>query len=540
MSKEIYYDVDARKKLKSGVNKLANAVKVTIGAKGRNVIIQGQYAAPHVTKDGVTVARSISLPDAIENMGAEMVKEVAAKVVDIAGDGTTTATILAQSIINEGIKVLDEQRVPWWKFWKSQDRDINPMDLKRGIDKGVETVVEFLGHLADKVSHDSERIKQIATISANNDEEIGNIIATAMAKVSNDGSISVEEAKGNDTYVDVVEGLEFVNGLLSPYFITNPEKATAEFVNPLILLYGERIPNTKTIVPAIEQGLQSGRPLLIIGNDFEGEVVATLVQNRIQKGFQIAAVKSPSFGENRKNSLEDIALVTGGTVITEEKGISMEDFTFDMFGEAGKVVISKERTTIIDGAGDKEAIKVRIEQLKKQIEESKQEFDDNVLRKRIAKLVGGVAVIYVGGNTEVEVKEKRDRIDDSLAATRAAVEEGIVAGGGTALLECLGALRNTRVTNEDQRKGLEILFKAIQEPARQIAENSGLDGDEVVKNIIHEGYPIGYNSKGDRYEDMIKAGIIDPKKVTRVALESAASIASLLLTTEATISDIKK
>jgi chaperonin GroEL len=540
MSKEIYYDVDARRKLKNGVDKLGNAVKVTLGAKGRNVIIQGDYSAPHVTKDGVTVARSISLPDAVENMGAEMVKEVAAKVVDLAGDGTTTATILAQAIISEGVEVIDSHRTPWWMFWNKKNRAVNPMDLKRGIDKGVEVVTRFLDAMSEKVSHDSERIKQIATISANNDESIGEIIAEAMAKVSNEGSISVEEAKGNETYVEVVEGLEFVSGLLSPYFVTNPEKATAEFDNPLIFLYGGKIPNTKMILPVIELGLQSGRPLLIIADDFEGEVIATLAKNRVQKGFQIAAVKSPSFGENRKNTMEDIALVTGGTVLNEEKGIEIKDFTKEMFGESEKTVITRENTTIIGGYGDKEEIQNRIKQLKAQIEESKQEFDDEILKKRIAKLVGGVAVIYVGGNTEVEVKERRDRIDDSLSATRAAVEEGIVAGGGIALLACLGALLNTKVDNEDQLKGVDILFKAIQEPARQIAQNSGLNGMEVVKECLELEYPMGYNSKEDRYENMINAGIIDPKKVTRVALESAASIASLLLTTEATISNIKQ
>ena len=534
MSRQIKFGSDARGKLQKGINELANAVKVTLGAKGRNVIIQGEYAAPHVTKDGVTVARNISLPDPIENMGAEMIKEVAAKAVEETGDGTTTATVLAQSIVNEGVKVLSKKR-----FGFLSPDYINTMDVKRGIDKGVEHVVDYLKILSEKVAHDNERIGQIATISANGDSEIGEIIAKAMAKVSNDGVISVEEAKGTETYVDVVEGVQFVNGLLSPFFITNQEKLTAEFENPLIFLYSKKVANTKEILPVIEAGLKTGRPLVLIADDFEGEVIATLAQNRIQKGFQIAAVKSPSYGEKRKNLMEDLALITGGTV-SEEKGLNPKEFAPSMFGEAAKVSISKERTTIVDGAGNKEDIQDRIKQLKENIENSTQEFDDEMTKERISKLVGGVAVIYVGANTEVEMKEKRDRIDDALAATKAAVEEGIVAGGGIALFSFLKTENRSRRLPKDQRLGYDILMKAIQEPLKQIAENSGLVGNKVLKHLSKTEYPIGYNSKEDRYEDLLKAGIIDPVKVTRVALESAASIASLILTTEATISNLNK
>lgn len=536
MSREIKYGSDAREGLRAGVNKLADAVKVTLGAKGRNVVIQNAYAIPQVTKDGVTVARSISLPDPIENMGAEMVKEVAAKAVEITGDGTTTSVVLAQAIVNEGLDTLKKKR-----FSILKASYINTMDIKRGIDKAVENVVEYLNSIAEDVSKDNKRIRQIATISANNDEEIGSLIAEAMAKVSNDGVITIEESKGTDTYVDTVEGVQFVNGLLSPYFVTNQEKVTAEFDNPLILLYGKKIAHTKEILPMIELGLSSGRPLLIIADDFEGEVIATLVQNRVTKGFQIAAVKSPSFGEKRKNLMEDLALITGGVVIAEEKGIKASDFTVEMFGQSKKVSISREKTTIVDGAGSKEDIQERIAQLKEQIENSTQEFDDIATKDRIAKLSGGVAVIYVGANTSVEVSEKKDRIEDALAATKAAVEEGVVAGGGVAILSfieesfvCRNALHG------DQRIGFDILMRALRAPLFQIATNAGLKGNDVVDNVISMGYPYGYNAKTDDYEDMIEAGIIDPVKVTRVALESAASIAALILTTEATISNITK
>lgn len=537
MSKQIKFKDDARTKLKSGVDQIANAVNVTLGAKGRNVIIAREYGAPHVTKDGVTVAKEVELPDPVENMGAEMIKEAASKTVNEAGDGTTTTTVLAQAMINEGIKAVRE-----YDSWISKlfnRKPVNPMDLKRGIDAGVEAVVKRLEHLAENVSDDRHSLKNIATISANGDEYIGSLIAEAMEKVSVDGVIKVEEAKGTETTIEVVDGAQFVNGLLSPYFITNPEKATAEFENPLILFYGKKVGNTKEILPAIEVGLKSGRPLLIIADDFEGEVIATLAQNRVQKGFQIAAVKSPSYGIKRKHFMEDLALITDGVHINEEKGISMEEFTPDMFGQAAKVTISPERTTIIDGAGHKDKINERIEGLRVQADNAKQEIDEKDIRDRISKLVGGVAVIYVGANTEVEMNEKKDRIDDALSATKAAVEEGVVAGGGVALIDCIKTVNELPVENRDQELGLEILIEAMKRPAFQIAENSGLNGNKVVNKIIEHGYPIGYNSKEDCYEDMFLAGIIDPKKVTRVALESAASIASMILTTEATISNIK-
>ena len=529
--KEIKFKDEARRGLLNGINKVADTVKATLGAKGRNVVIQSDYAAPHVTKDGVTVARSISLPDPVEDMGAQMIKEVAAKAVEETGDGTTTATVLAQAIVNEGHRILSNRL--WW------ERDINPMDVKRGIDKGVEEVVDYLRLISEDVAHDNERIGQIATISANNDEEIGSLIAEAMKKVSIDGVITVEEAKGTKTYVDVVDGVQFVNGLLSPYFVTNQEKMTAELENPLIFFYSKKVSNTKEILPIIEIGLTTGRPLVIVADDFEGEVIATLAQNKIQKGFHIAAVKSPSFGEKRKNFMEDLAMVTGGTVVSEEKGIKIEDFNESYFGESDKVSISRERTTIVGGKGKREDIDNRILSLKSQVENSTQEYDDIEIKDRISKLAGGVAVIYVGANTEVEMREKKDRIDDALSATKAAVEEGVVAGGGVALLNSLKILDLRIPDNKDQAIGIKILRKAVQSPLKQIAENSGLNGKKVVKTIIGLPYPMGYNSKEDRYEDMLEAGIIDPVKVTRVALESAASIASLILTTEATISNLK-
>lgn len=534
MTKQIKFNSEARKALLRGINITADAVKATLGGKGRNVVIEGNYSAPHVTKDGVTVARSISLADPVENMGSEMIKEVASKAVEQTGDGTTTASVLAQAIVTEGVKVVDK---PWWKFWQ---KAVNPMDIKRGIDRAVEVVVEELDMFTEDVSHDNEKIKQIATISANNDEEIGGLIAEAMFQVSADGIITVEESKDTSTYVEVVEGVQFVNGLLSPYFVTNKEKLTAEFDNPLIFLYNKKVAHTKEILPVIEMGLKTGRPLVIIANDFEGEVIATLAQNRTQAGFQIAAVKSPSYGEKRRDYLADLAIITGGVDISEEKGYELSDFTMNCFGEADKVVISRERTTIIGGKGDEQIISNRIEELKSQIEHSKQEFDDEQLRKRISNLTGGVAVIYVGANTEVELKEKKDRIDDALSATKAAVEEGVVAGGGVALLATLTMLELTGFTNRDQRLGMEILYKALQAPAKQIAENSGLDGDKVVKRLIELEYPYGYDANEDKYVDMLEAGIIDPKKVTRIALESAASIASLILTTEVTISNLKE
>ena len=536
MSKEIKFNSDAREALKRGVDKVANAVKVTLGAKGRNVIISRNYSAPHITKDGVTVAREISLPDPIENMGADMIKEAAGRTVNEVGDSTTTTTVLAQSIIAGGIKMIDNYTPSFKNLFSVSS--VNPMDLKRGIDKGVKAIITRLDQITKEIKSDSQSLIDIATISANNDSEIGFIIAEAMRKVSVDGVVKVEESKSTNTYIDVVEGAQFVNGLLSPYFVTNSQKGIAEMEKPLIFFYDKKVANTKEILPVIELGLKTGRPLVIIANDFEGEVIATLSQNRVKKGFRIAAVKAPSFGDKRKNYMEDLALTTGATVVSEEKGLSVSDFNMHFFGESEKIVISPERTTIIGGAGSKELIEARIDNLKNQADEAKQEIDEKDFRDRIAKLVGGIAVIYVGANTEVEMNEKKDRIDDALSATRAAIEEGVVAGGGVTLINCLNVLKNVVVDNRDQQLGVDILREAIKSPMYQIAENSGLDGNRVVKKAIKLGYPIGYNSKEDRYEDMIKAGIIDPKKAVRVALESAASVASLIITTEATISDI--
>ena len=533
--KKIKFNYEARQLLLSGVNQLADTVKVTLGAKGRNVIIERDYSQPHTTKDGVTVANEIELPDSVENMGASMVKEAASKAANETGDGTTTATVLAQAIIQEGLKVLDPKR----GWWQRKPRQVNPMDLKRGIDKGVESAVAHLNTISEEVSHDNARIAQIATISANNDSDIGNLIASAMKRVSADGVITVEEAKGTETYVDVVEGVQFINGLLSPYFITNTTKAIAEFDNPLIFLYGKKIANTKEILPVVELGLQSGRPLLIIADDLEGEVIYTLAQNKMQKGFKIAAVKSPSYGEKRLDAMEDLALITGGVLITEEKGIKLEDFTIEMFGESSKVTISAESTTIVEGRGSSELIKEKVSQLRIQSQEAKQEWDSMGIDKRISRLSGGVAIIYVGANTEVEMKEKRDRIDDALGATKAAVSEGIVAGGGVALLDCISTLSSVRVDNEDQRIGVEVLAKAMRRPFEQILQNAGEDLYIISRKVDRLGYPIGFDCKNSELADMLEEGIIDPKKVTRVALESAASVASLILTTEATISKIK-
>ena len=537
MSRKINFSSDARSKLKSGVDQIANAVNVTLGAKGRNVIIDREYGAPHVTKDGVTVASEIELPDPVENMGAQMIKEAASNTVNEAGDGTTTTTVLAQALINEGIGHIKEYNNLINRLFGV--RQVNPMDVKRGLDLGVKAAIERLNELSENVSQDKDSLRNIAVISANNDENMGELIANAMEKVSIDGVIKVEEAKGTETYVDVVDGAQFINGLLSPYFVTNPEKATADLENPLIFFYGKKVANTREILPVIEMGLKTGRPLVIIADDFEGEVIATLAQNRVKKGFQIAAVKSPSFGVKRKNFMEDLALLTNGTYVSEEKGVLVEDFNETMFGQADKVIISPETTTIIGGAGSKENIELRVERLREQADNATQEIDEKDIRQRISKLVGGVAVIYVGANTEVEMKEKRDRVEDALAATKAAIEEGVVAGGGVALIECIDAVDQVPVTNRDQEIGLEILIEAMKRPAYQIAKNSGLKGSKVVSKIIDLGYPIGYNSKTDVYENMIEAGILDPKKVTRVALESAASIASMILTTDATISKIK-
>ena len=538
MPKQIKFEKDARKRIKSGVDQIADAIGVTLGAKGRNVVIEQEYGAPKVTKDGVSVAREIELDDPVENMGAGMIKEAASKTVNEAGDGTTTTAVIAQSILAEGMEAMRSYDNFLSRIFRQ--KPVNPMDLKRGIDIGVEAAIRRLDFLSYDVGATEDSLKNIASISANGDEYIGGLIAEAMKKVSIDGVIRVEESKDTDTRVDTVDGAQFVNGLLSPYFITNPEKAIAEFENPLILFYGGKVASTKEILPAIEIGLKSGRPLLIVADDFEGEVIATLVQNRMKKGFQIAAVKSPSHGIKRKNYMEDLALITNGTYVSQEKGIDMADFDLSMFGQAAKVVISPERTTIVDGAGSKEAIELRAKRLREQADNTEQELDAHDLRLRISKLVGGVAVIYVGANTEIEMKEKRDRVDDALAATKAAIEEGVVAGGGVALIDCLDTINNVYVENRDQELGLEVLMDAITRPTRQIAENAGVNGRKVVEEVIELGYPMGYNAKTDEYEDMIKAGILDPKKVTRVALESAASIASLILTTGAAITNLKQ
>lgn len=540
MSKLIKFNDDARTELKKGVNKISDAVNVTLGAKGRNVIIAREIGSPHVTKDGVTVADEIELPHPVQDIGAQMIKEAANKTVKEAGDGTTTTTVLAQEMINYGIKIVRKFDSILYRLLRI--RPVNPMDLKRGIDQGVEKCIIHLNKIKEDIKKNPLKLKEVATISANNDKYIGQLIATAMEKVTVDGVIRVEEAKGTDTYVDTVEGVQFINGLLSPYFMTNPEKATAEFENPLIFLYGKKVANTKEILPVIEMALKTSRPVVIIANDFEGEVIATLVQNRVKGGFQIAAVKAPSYASKRKYYMEDIALITGGVHIDEQKGIELDTFTMDMFGTCDKIVIDPERTTIISGHGDKDQIKQRIENLKKQADSAKQELDEKDLRDRIAKLVGGVGVIYVGANTEVEMKEKKDRIDDALHATRAAVEEGIVAGGGIALINCIDQVKELRksLSNRDQRLGLDILLKGLEKPAKQIANNSGVNGNKVVKQLKNDYvYPIGYDSKEDRFVDMYAAGIIDPAKVTRVALESASSIATMILTTEATISNLE-
>lgn len=529
MSKKVDYGVDTRRGLQSGVDQLANAVKVTLGAKGRNVVIQGRMSVPQVTKDGVTVAREISLPDPLENMGAEMVKEVAAKAVEVTGDGTTTATVLAQAIVAEGMKVLDKKRYLFFK-----PKYINTMDVKKGIDIAVDRVVSHLSLLSEKVADSNEKVRQIATISANNDKEIGDLIARAMLEVSNDGVITVEPSKSTTTHVETVSGTQFINGLMSPVFVTNREKLSAEFSNPLIFFYAKKVASTKEILPVIELGLRTTRPLVIIAYDFEGEVLETFAQNKIQKGFNICPVRAPSFGEKRDNLMGDLALITGGVLITESLGFDLEEFNEEMFGSSEKITITRERTTIVEGSGSKSSVLLHIKNLKSQIENSTQEFDDIEPKERIAKMSGGVAVIYVGANSEVEVSEKKDRIDDALAATKAAIEEGVVAGGGVALANS-SVLMNTGPLNKDQLLGFNILMSAIKAPLKQIASNAGLDGEKVLKKTIQKGYPYGLNVKSGKYENLVDSGVIDPVKVTRVALEAAASIASLILTTEASI-----
>ncbi|MES2575888.1 MAG: chaperonin GroEL [Bacteroidota bacterium] len=526
MAKDIKFDIEARDGLKRGVDALANAVKVTLGPKGRNVIIGKSFGGPNVTKDGVTVAKEIELKDPLENMGAQMVKEVASKTNDLAGDGTTTATVLAQAIVKEGLK--------------NVAAGANPMDLKRGIDKAVEAIVADLAKQAKVVGSDSEKIKQIASISANNDEVIGELIANAFAKVGKEGVITVEEAKGTDTYVDVVEGMQFDRGYLSPYFVTNPEKMEAELDSPYILLYDKKVSSLKELLPVLEPVAQSGKPLLIIAEDVDGEALSTLVVNKLRGALKIAAVKAPGFGDRRKAMLEDIAILTGGTVISEERGYTLENTTIEMLGTAKRVSIDKDNTTIVSGAGDADTIKNRVNQIKGQMETTTSDYDKEKLQERLAKLAGGVAVLYVGAASEVEMKEKKDRVDDALHATRAAVEEGIVAGGGVALLRAKNSLAALKADNPDEATGIKIISRAIEAPLRTIVENAGLEGSVVVAKVAEGSGDFGYNAKTDEYVDMLKAGIIDPKKVTRVALENAASVAGMILTTECALVEIKE
>ncbi|MCO5725721.1 chaperonin GroEL [Robiginitalea marina] len=526
MAKNITFDIEARDGLKRGVDALANAVKVTLGPKGRNVIVSKSFGAPVVTKDGVTVAKEIELADALENMGAQMVKEVASKTNDLAGDGTTTATVLAQAIVKEGLK--------------NVAAGANPMDLKRGIDKAVEAIVENLAKQAKKVGDSSEKIKQVASISANNDETIGELIAEAFKKVGKEGVITVEEAKGTDTYVDVVEGMQFDRGYVSPYFVTNSEKMIAELDNPFILLFDKKISTMKDLLPVLEPVAQSGKPLLIVSEDVDGEALATLVVNKLRGSLKIAAVKAPGFGDRRKAMLEDIAILTGGTVISEERGFTLENATVDMLGTCEKVTIDKDNTTLVNGAGAAKDIKARVNQIKAQIETTTSDYDREKLQERLAKLAGGVAVLYVGAASEVEMKEKKDRVDDALHATRAAVEEGIVAGGGVALVRAQAVLSKVSVENADEETGLQIVARAIESPLRTIVENAGGEGSVVVAKV-HEGKgDFGYDAKSEKYVEMMKAGIIDPKKVTRIALENAASVAGMILTTECALTEIKE
>ena len=526
MAKDIKFDIDARDGLKRGVDALANAVKVTLGPKGRNVIISKSFGAPTVTKDGVSVAKEIELKDELENMGAQMVKEVASKTNDLAGDGTTTATVLAQAIVKEGLK--------------NVAAGANPMDLKRGIDKAVAAIVADLEKQAKKVGNSSEKIKQIAAISANNDNTIGELIATAFSKVGKEGVITVEEAKGMETYVDVVEGMQFDRGYLSPYFVTDADKMIADLENPYILLFDKKISNLQEILPILEPVSQAGRPLLIIAEDVDGQALATLVVNKLRGGLKIAAVKAPGFGDRRKAMLEDIAILTGGTVISEERGFSLENATLDLLGTAETITVDKDNTTIVNGAGNAEAIKTRVNQIKAQIETTTSDYDKEKLQERLAKLAGGVAVLYVGAASEVEMKEKKDRVDDALNATRAAVEEGIVAGGGVALVRAKRVLEKIITENLDETTGVQIINKAIEAPLRIIIENAGGEGSVVLNKVLEGKKDFGYDAKNDVYVDMLEAGIIDPKKVTRVALENAASVAGMILTTECALIDIKE
>ncbi|MCF0200136.1 MAG: chaperonin GroEL [Bacteroidales bacterium] len=525
MAKDIIFNMDARDGLKKGVDALSNAVKVTLGPKGRNVVIEKSYGAPHITKDGVTVAKEIELTDAVENMGAQLVKEVASKTNDQAGDGTTTATVLAQSIVNTGLK--------------NVTAGANPLDLKRGIDKAVAAVVKSLQDMAVKVDGDNEKIKQVATISANNDATIGGLIAEAMEKVKEEGVITVEDAKGINTYVDVVEGMQFDRGYISPYFVTNTEKMEAVYENPFILIYDKKISVMKDLLPVLEQSLQTGRPLVIIAEDIDGEALATLVVNRLRGSLKVAAVKAPGFGDRRKEMLEDIAILTGGTVISEEKGYKLEDANLQMLGQADKVSINKDNTTIVNGHGAKEEIAARAAQIKAQIATTTSDYDREKLQERLAKIAGGVAVIYVGAPSEVEMKEKKDRVEDALAATRAAIEEGIIPGGGVGYIRSIEAIKNLKGDNEDETTGICIIKRALEEPMRQIVENAGLEGSVIVDRVKKGKKDYGFNARTETYENLLETGVIDPAKVSRVALENAASIAGMLLTTECVISNHK-
>ena len=526
MAKEILFNTEARDLLKQGVDELANAVKVTLGPKGRNVIIEKKFGAPHITKDGVSVAKEIELANAFANTGAQMVKSVASKTGEDAGDGTTTATVLAQSIVSVGLK--------------NVTAGANPMDLKRGIDKAVAVVVENLKAQAEAVGNDFDKIEQVATISANNDSEIGKHIAEAMKKVSKDGVITIEEAKGRETYIDVVEGMQFDRGYLSSYFVTDTEKMTCVMENPLILIHDKKISNLKDLLPILEPAIQSGRPLLIIAEDVDSEALTTLVVNRLRANLKICAVKAPGFGDRRKEMLEDIAVLTGGFVISEERGVKLEQATMEMLGQAEKITISKDNTTIVNGKGSKENIDSRVAQIKAQIKTTTSEYDKEKLQERLAKLAGGVAVIKVGAPSEVEMKEKKDRVDDALCATRAAIEEGIVPGGGVAYIRAIPSLENLKGETADEQTGIQIIRRAIEEPLRQIVYNAGKEGAVVVQKVAEGKGDFGYNARMDRYEDLKKAGVVDPAKVTRVALENAASIAGMFLTTECVIVEKKE
>jgi chaperonin GroEL len=526
MSKQIFFEIDARNKMKRGVDTLANAVKVTLGPKGRNVVIEKKFGAPTVTKDGVTVAKEIELEDPIENIGAQMVKEVASKTADIAGDGTTTATVLAQSIISEGLK--------------NVAAGANPMDLKRGIDKAVIAVVDHLKKQSQSVGDNNDKIEQVASISANNDATIGKLIAEAMTKVGKEGVITVEEAKGTDTTVEVVEGMQFDRGYISPYFVTNSEKMEAELQNPYILIYDKKISSMKDILHILEKVAQSSRPLLIIAEDLDGEALATLVVNKLRGTLKVAAVKAPGFGDRRKEMLQDIAVLTKGTVVSEEQGYKLENADLTYLGEASSVTIDKDNTTVVGGKGDKKDITARVNQIKAQIETTTSDYDKEKLQERLAKLSGGVAVLYVGAATEVEMKEKKDRVDDALHATRAAVEEGIVPGGGIAYIRAIESLNDLRGINDDETTGVQIIRRAVEEPLRQIVVNSGIEGSIVVQKIKEGKDDFGFNARTEVYENLFAAGVIDPTKVARIALENAASIAGMLLTTECVISDKPK